>query len=87
MEKRTLGRTGLNVAVVGFGTLPMGGFYGPVDDTVSRKALHTAIDAGIILSIPQIPKALDTASTSLVPSSKSVRTAIRSSYAPKVVIT
>jgi len=47
MEKRTLGRTGLNVAVVGFGTLPMGGFYGPVDDTVSMKALHTAIDAGM----------------------------------------
>ena len=39
MEKRTLGRTGLNVAVVGFGTLPMGGFYGPVDDAVSIKAL------------------------------------------------
>ena len=47
MEKRTLGRTGLNVAVVGFGALPMGGFYGPVDDTVSMKALHAAIDAGM----------------------------------------
>ena len=47
MEKRTLGRTGLNVAVVGFGTLPMGGFYGPVDDAVSIKALHVAIDAGM----------------------------------------
>src|SRR5262245_50719047 len=47
MEKRTLGRTGLNVAAVGFGALPMGGFYGPVDDAVSMKALHAAIDAGI----------------------------------------
>ena len=47
MEKRTLGRTGLNVAIVGFGALPMGGFYGPVDDAVSMKALHAAIDAGI----------------------------------------
>ena len=47
MEKRTLGRTGLNVAVVGFGALPMGGFYGPVDDAVIIKALHAAIDAGV----------------------------------------
>jgi len=47
MEKRTLGRTGLNVAVVGFGTLSISGFYGPVDDALSTKALHTAIDAGM----------------------------------------
>jgi aryl-alcohol dehydrogenase-like predicted oxidoreductase len=47
MDKRTLGRTGLNVAVVGFGAMPIGGIYGPVDDTVSKKALHAAIDAGM----------------------------------------
>ena len=47
MEKRTLGRTGLNVAVVGFGSMPIGGIYGPVDDTVSTKALHAGIDAGM----------------------------------------
>ena len=47
MEKRTLGRTGLNVAVVGFGSMPIGGIYGPVDDTVSTQALHVAIDAGM----------------------------------------
>jgi len=47
MEQRTLGRTGLNVAVVGFGTLTISGFYGPVDDALSTKALHTAIDAGM----------------------------------------
>src|SRR5262249_49236601 len=47
MEQRTLGRTGLNVAVVGFGAMPIGGIYGPVDDTVSTKALHAAIDAGM----------------------------------------
>ena len=47
MEKRTLGRTGLNVAVVGFGAMPIGGIYGPVDDAVSTKALHAAIDAGM----------------------------------------
>jgi aryl-alcohol dehydrogenase-like predicted oxidoreductase len=47
MEKRKLGRTGLDVTVVGFGTITIGGFYGAVDDAVSIKALHAAIDAGM----------------------------------------
>lgn len=47
MEKRTLGRTGLEVTVVGFGAMTIGGIYGPIDDAVSTKALHTAIDAGM----------------------------------------
>jgi aryl-alcohol dehydrogenase-like predicted oxidoreductase len=47
MEKRRLGRTGLEVAVVGFGAMTIGGIYGPVDDAMSIKALHTAIDAGM----------------------------------------
>lgn len=32
MEKRILGRSGLEVSVIGFGTIAIGGFYGPVDD-------------------------------------------------------
>ena len=47
MEKRTLGRTGLEVTVVGFGAMTIGGIFGPVDDAVSIKALHAAIDAGM----------------------------------------
>ena len=47
MEKRTLGRTGLEVAVVGFGAMTIRGAFGPVDDAVSLEALHAAIDAGI----------------------------------------
>jgi aryl-alcohol dehydrogenase-like predicted oxidoreductase len=47
MEKRRLGRTGLEVAVVGFGAMTIGGIYGPVDDAVSRQALHDAIDTGM----------------------------------------
>ena len=47
MEKRMLGRTGLEVTVVGFGTLSISGFYGPVDDNESIRALHTAIDGGM----------------------------------------
>lgn len=48
MEKRTLGRTGLDVTVIGFGALAISGnFFGPADDTVSNRALHEAVDAGI----------------------------------------
>ena len=47
METRTLGRTGLEATVVGFGALTIGGAFGPVDDAVSNQALHAAIDAGI----------------------------------------
>ena len=47
MEKRLLGRTGLDVSVVGFGTMTIGGIFGPVDDAVSLQALHAAVDAGM----------------------------------------
>jgi aryl-alcohol dehydrogenase-like predicted oxidoreductase len=47
METRPLGRTGLEVPVVGFGSITIGGFFGPVDDAVSIQALHAAIDAGM----------------------------------------
>ncbi len=48
MEKRTLGRAGLDVTVVGFGALAISGtFFGPADDAVSGRALHEAVDAGM----------------------------------------
>lgn len=47
MQTRTLGRTGLDVTVVGFGALAIGGAFGPVEDQVSLQALHTAVDAGM----------------------------------------
>jgi aryl-alcohol dehydrogenase-like predicted oxidoreductase len=47
MEKRRLGRTGLDVSVVGFGAMTIGGIYGRIDDAESRKALHAAVDAGM----------------------------------------
>lgn len=47
MQKRALGRTGLEVTVVGFGAMTIGGIYGPADDAVSTAALHAAIDAGM----------------------------------------
>lgn len=47
MEKRILGRTGLEVSVVGFGAMTIGGVFGPVDDKESIRALNTAVDEGI----------------------------------------
>ena len=47
MERRTLGRTGLEVTVIGFGAMTIGGAFGPVDDEESSRALHVAIDAGM----------------------------------------
>lgn len=48
MRYRPLGRTGLTVSEIGFGTWGLGGdSYGPVDDEVSRAALRAAFDRGI----------------------------------------
>ncbi len=47
MQTRILGRTGLDVSVVGFGALTIGGAFGPVDDAISIDALHASIDAGM----------------------------------------
>lgn len=47
MEKRKLGNTGLEVTVVGFGAMTIGGAFGPVDDAQSTAALHAAIDSGM----------------------------------------
>lgn len=47
MEKRTLGSTGLQVTVIGFGAMTIGGVFGPVDDAESNRALHQAIDCGM----------------------------------------
>jgi aryl-alcohol dehydrogenase-like predicted oxidoreductase len=47
MQTRPLGRTGLDVTVLGFGSLTIGGAFGPVDDAISIEALHAAIDAGM----------------------------------------
>lgn len=47
MEHRRLGTTGMSVSVIGFGAWAIGGFWGPVDDEQSMRALHAAIDAGV----------------------------------------
>ena len=47
MEKRPLGRTGIDVTAIGFGAWAIGGTWGPVDDAESLRALHAAVDAGV----------------------------------------
>jgi aryl-alcohol dehydrogenase-like predicted oxidoreductase len=47
MEYRQLGRTDMKVSRISFGAWAIGGFWGPVDDEQSLRALHAAIDSGV----------------------------------------
>ncbi len=47
MNDRALGRTAFNVSEISFGAWAIGGAWGDVDDSVSLRALHSAIDAGV----------------------------------------
>src|SRR5207244_3435220 len=47
MQTRELGRTGLHVTPLGFGCGPIGGHFGPFDNSASIAAVRHAIDRGI----------------------------------------
>jgi len=48
MQYTKLGQRGPNVSTIGFGAWAIGGMnWGPTDDKVSLKALHTALDEGV----------------------------------------
>jgi myo-inositol catabolism protein IolS len=48
METRTLGKSGLNVSEIGYGSWAIGGdAWGPVDDDMSIKAMNHALELGI----------------------------------------
>ncbi len=49
MRYRTLGKTGLQVSIIGFGAAPLGGIYGPFTETECTQTVHQAIDEGINL--------------------------------------
>lgn len=47
MQYRKLGRTGLKVSEIGFGTWSMGGMWGACDDRLATEALNEGLDQGI----------------------------------------
>ena len=48
MQYTRLGKRGPQVSTIGFGAWAIGGMnWGPTDDTVSKAALHAALDAGV----------------------------------------
>ena len=47
MEYRILGKTGLRVSALSLGGAPLGGVFGPVEDSQAIRAVHTAFDLGI----------------------------------------
>ena len=49
MERRTLGRTGLELSVLGYGASPLGNSFGPIDVAEGHRSVHRAIDLGINL--------------------------------------
>jgi aryl-alcohol dehydrogenase-like predicted oxidoreductase len=47
MEYRKLGKTDLNVSVVGFGCAPLGDIFGIMDPKEGERAVHLAVDSGM----------------------------------------
>lgn len=48
MQKRSLGKKGPEVSVVGFGAWAISGMdWGKTDDEISKRAIHNALDAGV----------------------------------------
>lgn len=47
LEYRTLGRTGLQLSVLGFGAAPLGGLYETIDPAEAASAIRAAVEHGI----------------------------------------
>ncbi len=47
MDYRKLGKTGLEVSIVGFGASPLGNEFGEIEVAEGERAVHAAIDRGI----------------------------------------
>jgi len=47
MKYRTLGKTGLQVSVIGLGTMVHAGHFGPMKDSESLSAIATALELGV----------------------------------------
>ena len=49
LPTRKLGRTGLDVSILGFGGAPLGDLYDLIDDDTALRAVATAADSGVTL--------------------------------------
>ncbi len=47
MQTRPLGKTGMNVSILGLGTAPLGGNYGAFEEGEAIRAVRTALELGI----------------------------------------
>lgn len=47
MEQRTLGNTGVQLSILGYGAAPLGNEYSAVDTAEAERSVHLAIDRGI----------------------------------------
>ena len=47
MQTRKLGKTGLEVSILGFGAAPLGDEYGTIEAAEGERAVHCAVDEGI----------------------------------------
>ena len=47
MRQRDLGRTGLQVSILGYGASPLGGEFGDIDEQEGIHSVHRAIELGI----------------------------------------
>lgn len=47
MLYRALGKTGLDVSILGFGASPLGGSFGPIDEEEGIRSVHAALDLGV----------------------------------------
>src|SRR5262249_17370147 len=49
LPRRTLGRTGIAVPALGFGSAPLGDIYSVLDDAAAIGAVRTAFESGVAL--------------------------------------
>ena len=49
MQQRELGSTGAQVSAIGYGSWPMAGRMGAVDEAQAADALRVALDAGVTI--------------------------------------
>ena len=49
MQRRTLGRTGIEVSSIGFGAAPLGQEYGELDEAGGARLVARALELGVTL--------------------------------------